>query len=38
VRAKDPDRARREMGGHLDLARQAQALEEEHPSPEPVSR
>ncbi len=38
VRAKDPDRARREMGEHLDLARQAQALEDERRSPEPLSR
>lgn len=32
IRDHDPERARSEMGAHLDLARQAQATEEEEPS------
>ena len=32
IRDHDPERARSEMGAHLDLARQAQATEEAEPS------
>jgi GntR family transcriptional repressor for pyruvate dehydrogenase complex len=33
IKARDPERARREMSEHLDLARQAQASEEQADSP-----
>lgn len=33
IKARDPERARREMGEHLDLARRAQAGEEERETP-----
>jgi GntR family transcriptional repressor for pyruvate dehydrogenase complex len=35
IRDHDPERARREMGAHLDLARQAQATEESDPTAKP---
>jgi GntR family transcriptional repressor for pyruvate dehydrogenase complex len=35
IRDHDPERARREMGAHLDLARQAQATEESDPPLKP---
>jgi GntR family transcriptional repressor for pyruvate dehydrogenase complex len=37
IKARDPERARREMSEHLDLARRAQAGEEEQPAPTPAT-